>query len=231
MIFLTGFRSDMTGGKALHLEAQCRARQQAFLRFDFFAHGQSSGRFEEATLGRWAEDAVTVLDELTQGPQILVGSSMGGWVALLAALRRPERVRGLLGIAPAPDFTEDMMLPQFSPAQREELERNGVIYRPSAYSDQPYPITLKLIEEARGHLLLRGEIALDCPIRLLQGMNDPDVPWRTSLRIAEQARSQDVRTILVKDGDHRLSREQDLILLSETLDELTKSVSASGVGS
>jgi pimeloyl-ACP methyl ester carboxylesterase len=220
----------MTGGKALHLEAQCRARRQAFLRFDFFAHGRSSGRFEDATLGRWAEDAVAVLDELTQGPQILVGSSMGGWVALLAALRRPERVRGLIGIAPAPDFTEDMILPQLGPALRQELEGNGVIYRPSAYSDEPYPMTLKLIEDARNHLVLRDTIPLDCPIRLLQGMKDPDVPWRTSLRIAEQVRSADVRLTLIKDGDHRLSREQDLALLSETLDELTRSATVIGGG-
>ena len=134
----------------------------------------------------------------------------------------------MVGIAAAPDFTEDMMLPHFDPAQRDALARNGVFYQPSAYSDEPYPITRKLIDEARDHLLLRSEIALDCPIRLLQGMADPDVPWRTALKIAEQVRSADVRIALVKDGDHRLSRDGDLALLTETVDEVTRSVG--GVG-
>ena len=231
VIFLTGFRSDMTGSKALHLEAHCRARGQAFLRFDFFAHGQSSGRFEEATIGRWADDAVAVIDELTTGPQLLVGSSMGGWVALISSLRRRERVRGVIGIAPAPDFTEDMILPKLEPPVRDELYRNGVVYLPSGYSDEPYPITLRLIEDARRHLLLRDRIDLHCPIRLLQGMEDPDVPWRTAIRIIEQACSTDARLVLIKDGDHRLSREQDLALLSATVDELTAKASARDAGS
>ncbi len=211
--------SDMTGGKALALEAFCRRRGQAFVRFDYAGHGQSSGKFEDGTIGDWTADALAVLDGLTSGPQVIVGSSMGGWIALNLALARPHRVAALVGVAAAPDFTEDLMWHEFPPEAQMLLETDGVIYEPSDYSDKPYPITMKLIQEGRDHLLLRGDIAFDRPVRLLHGMLDTDVPWKRSLLLAEKLQSQDVRVILVKDGDHRLSRDQDLELLTNTVNE------------
>ena len=220
VVFLGGFMSDMTGTKAVTVEAFCRSRGQAFLRFDYRGHGASSGRFEDGTIGLWADDALAAFDQLTEGPQILVGSSMGGWIALLTALARRERVAGLVGIAAAPDFTEDLLWPALSPDQRAALTRDGVLRLPSEYGDKPYSITLRLIEDGRRHLLLRSPIGLACPVRLLHGMRDPDVPWQRSLRLAEQLAAPDVRVALIKGGDHRLSREQDLKLLCRTLEEL-----------
>ncbi|MDH3473823.1 MAG: alpha/beta hydrolase [Rhodospirillales bacterium] len=220
IVFLGGFMSDMTGGKALALEAHARAQGQAFLRFDYQGHGASSGRFEEGCIGLWAGDAVAALDELTEGPQLLVGSSMGGWIMLLAALARPARVAGLVGIAAAPDFTEDLMWDRYPPEARRALEREGLYLEPSDYGEAPYPITMKLIEDGRDHLLLRGEIALDCPARLIHGMADPDVPWQTSLRLTERLRSGDVEITLVKGGGHRLSEPEDLERLTATLKRL-----------
>lgn len=220
VVFLGGFMSDMTGSKATTLEAFCRSRGQAFLRFDYRGHGASSGRFEDGTIGLWAEDALAAFDRLTEGPQILVGSSMGGWIALLTALKRRERVAGLVGIAAAPDFTEDLLWAALPSDQREALTRNGVIRLPSEYSERPYSITMKLIEDGRRQQLLRSPIDLPCPVRLLHGMRDPDVPWQRSLRLADKLTTQDVRVLLVKDGDHRLSREQDLALLCRTVAEL-----------
>ncbi|MFQ5984760.1 MAG: alpha/beta fold hydrolase, partial [Alphaproteobacteria bacterium] len=209
VVFLGGFMSDMTGTKATHLEAFFRARGHAFVRFDYLGHGASSGRFEEGTIGRWAEDAVAVLDHLTRGPQVLVGSSMGGWLMLLVALARPERVVGLIGVAAAPDFTETMAAALDREA-RAALERDGVLSLPSAYADEPYTVTRRLIEEGREHLLLREPIPITCPVHLIQGMRDQDVPWETALTLAERLRSEDVVVTLVKDGDHRLSRPEDL---------------------
>lgn len=219
VVFLGGYRSDMTGTKAMALEAHCRARGQAFLRFDYRGHGASSGRFEDGTIGQWAGDAIAALDRLTDGPQILVGSSMGGWLMLLAALARKERVAGLVGIAAAPDFTEDLIWDRLDAAERARLETEGAIYEPSAYGD-PYVYTRALVEDGRRHLLLRGTIPLECPVRLLHGMEDPDVPWRTSIRLAEKVAAADTRVTLVKDGDHRLSRDADLALLCRTVDEV-----------
>jgi len=220
VVFLGGFMSDMTGSKALALEAFCRARGQACLRFDYRGHGASSGKFEEGTIGRWAEDAFAAIDRLTEGPQILVGSSMGGWIALLVALRMPARVAGLVGIAAAPDFTEDLMWAAFSPDKRETLQRDGVIHEPSQYGERPYGITYELIRDGRKHLLLRDPLKLRCPVRLLHGMLDPDVPWQRSLRLADKLETGDARVTLIKDGDHRLSRDQDLALLCRTVEEL-----------
>lgn len=220
IVFLGGFMSDMTGTKATALESYARRRGHAFLRFDYLGHGQSSGDFTEGTIGRWADDAVAALDALSEGPQILVGSSMGGWLMLLAALARPERVAALVGIAAAPDFTEDLMWAEFSEEVRETLSRDGVYHEPSDYGDAPYPITRRLIEEGREHLLLRAEIPLDCPVRLLHGMADRDVPYRLSLTLAETLRSDDVEVTLVKNGDHRLSEPTDLARLEATLDGL-----------
>jgi pimeloyl-ACP methyl ester carboxylesterase len=216
VVFLGGFMSDMTGTKANRLDAFCAARGQAYLRFDYFAHGASSGDFAEATVGRWAEDSVAVLDALTEGPQILVGSSIGGWIMLLAALTRPARVAALVGIAAAPDATA-LMWEAFSAADREAILRDGAIRRPSAYSAEGYLYTRKLIEDGRRHLLLHAPVPLRCPVRLLHGMQDPDVPWRQSLALAERLESADVQLLLVKDGDHRLSTERDLVLLERTI--------------
>lgn len=220
LVFLGGFMSDMSGTKATALEAYARRRGRAFLRFDYSGHGESDGDFESGTIGRWVEDAVTALDRLTEGPQVLVGSSMGGWIMLLAALVRPERVAALVGIAAAPDFTEDLMWATFSPEVRATLERDGVYRQPSQYGEQPYAITRRLIEEGRRHLLLRSPIPLTCPVRLLHGMADPDVPWQLSPRLAETVESRDVELHLVKDGDHRLSTPANLALLEEVLDRL-----------
>jgi pimeloyl-ACP methyl ester carboxylesterase len=219
VVFLPGFRSDMAGEKAMMLAAFCAARGQAMLRFDYSGHGASDGAFEDGTIGAWAADALTVVDAQSEGPLLLVGSSMGGWIALLTALARPTRLAGLLGIAAAPDFTETLMWAAMTPPERATLLHDGVLRVPSQYGE-PYAITRALIEDGRNHLLLGGPIAIDCPIRLLHGQRDPDVPWETALRIAERVRAQDVRITLVKDGDHRLSRPQDLALLRETLASL-----------
>jgi pimeloyl-ACP methyl ester carboxylesterase len=216
VVSLPGFRSDMTGEKATALAAFCAARGQAVLRFDYSGHGASGGRFEDGTIGRWTADALAVIDRLSAGPLVLVGSSMGGWIALLAALARRERIAGVVGVAAAPDFTELLLWPAMTAAERADLLRDGIVHVPSRYGE-PHPVTGTLIEEGRDHLLLRGPIALDCPVRLLHGQADPDVPWEMSLRIAERVVSADVQVILVKDGDHRLSRRQDLALLRRTL--------------
>jgi len=221
IVFLTGFASDMSGSKASALAAWAAARGQGMLRFDYFGHGQSSGRFRDGTIGRWTADALAVIDTLTTGPQILVGSSMGGWIMLLAALARHDRIAGLVGIAAAPDFTEDLMWDRMSAAQREALARDGVIHEPSKYAEAPYEIGRALIEDGRRHLLLRGRIDIRCPIRLLHGMADPDVPWETSMRLVQQLASDDVILTLIKDGDHRLSRDADLQRLLTTVEELS----------
>jgi pimeloyl-ACP methyl ester carboxylesterase len=220
VMFLGGFMSDMQGTKAVEIERYCRAAGRAFVRFDYQGHGESSGEFADGTIGCWAADAIAVLDECTDGPQILIGSSMGGWIMLLAALARPDRVAGLIGIAAAPDFTEDLMWDRFDQERRDTLQRDGVYCEPSEYGDAPYTITLNLIDEGRSHLLLRRPIALHCPVRLLHGMRDESVSWMTTSRIAEKILSEDVRIFLVKDGDHRLSRDQDIARLKLTLDEL-----------
>lgn len=222
ILFCGGFMSDMTGSKALALEAWAVRQGLACTRFDYQGHGASSGRFEDGTVGLWAEDALAVLDHVTQGPQILVGSSMGGWIALLTALKRPERVAALVGVASAPDFTEDLIWDALSPEAHAALLRDGAWYRPSQYFEEPKPVTLALIEDGRRHLLLRGPIRFGGPVRLLHGMADPDVPWQTSLRVAEALTSTDVRVTLVKDGDHRLSRDADIALLCRTVGDLVQ---------
>ena len=218
VVFLTGFKSDMKGSKALALESYCQQRGQAFLRFDYTGHGQSSGAFEDGCIGQWADDAVCAIDQLTEGPQILVGSSMGGWIMLLAALKRTKRIIGLIGIAAAPDFTEDLMWKELSDPQRKKIAINGYVDLPNCYDDQkPYRITHKLIEDGKNQLLLKGLIPLDMPIRLIQGVKDDDVPWSTAERIMEQVSSDDVEVTYVKSGDHRLSKDHDLSRLIRTL--------------
>jgi pimeloyl-ACP methyl ester carboxylesterase len=219
VVFLGGFRSDMQGAKALALRGHCAARGQAFLRFDYSGHGASAGRFEDGTVGQWAADARAVLDALTEGPQILVGSSMGGWIALLLGRARPGRVAGFLGIAPAPDFTEALMWPAFTNDQRDTIIRDGVLHLDSAYG-APTPITRALIEDGARQGVLGAPVRVHGPVRILQGMADPDVPWRHAVRLMEALEGPDARLILVKDGDHRLSRPEDLRLLTQTLDQM-----------
>lgn len=213
IIFLGGFASDMTGTKASFLFDRCREKNISFLRFDYQGHGQSSGDFKNGTIGTWFNDACAILDQLTEGPQILIGSSMGGWIGLKLAVERPERVKAFVGIAAAPDFTEDLMWLHLTEAQRSALERDGFIDGGHA------PLTLNLVKEAREHLMLRAPIPVSCPMRLLQGLNDRDVPWQHALRIAENVSGEDVRLTLIKEGDHRLSRPQDLELLWQTVAE------------
>jgi pimeloyl-ACP methyl ester carboxylesterase len=210
----------MTGTKASFLEGYCRSRGHAFVRFDYFGHGGSSGEIALGTIGRWVEDTVAVLDALTEGPQIIVGSSMGGWVMLLAALARPDRVQALVGIAAAPDFTEDLVWQRLDVSQQQECRETGSITLPSKYDPAGYTQTLGLFEDGRRHLVMRQQIPLRCPARLLHGMRDDAVPWQTSLRLAERLASRDVIVTLVKGGDHRLSSEADLARLAATLDEL-----------
>jgi pimeloyl-ACP methyl ester carboxylesterase len=216
IVFLPGFRSDMEGSKALRLAAFAAARGQAMLRLDYSGHGASGGRFEDGTIGLWTADALQVIDSLTEGPLLLVGSSMGGWIGLNIALARPDRVAAYVGIAAAPDFTETLIWETMPPAARARLMAEGVLHTPSDYGE-PLPITRALIEDGRRHLRLAGPIPLRCPVRLLQGQKDPDVPWRTALAIAERIESEDVRVTLIKDGDHRLSRETDLVALEDVV--------------
>jgi pimeloyl-ACP methyl ester carboxylesterase len=222
IVFLGGFRSDMTGIKALFLEDYCRRCGRAYVRFDYFGHGRSSGDFADGTVSRWRDDSVAVIDSLTEGRQILVGSSMGGWLMVLAALARPERIAGLVGIAAAPDATTDLMSARFSEAQRRELYEKGRVILPSEFDPAGYLYTRTLIEDGDQNLVLRAPIPLVCPVRLLHGMEDRSVPWQQSLRLAERLESEDVALTLVKDGDHRLSRDEDLVRLARVLDEVAR---------
>ncbi|MDX1402864.1 MAG: alpha/beta hydrolase [Kiloniellales bacterium] len=220
LMFLGGFMSDMTGTKALYLEEHAKERGQAFLRLDYRGHGASSGRFEDGTIGLWAEDALGVFDSLSEGPQVLVGSSMGGWISLLVARSRPDRVSALVGIAAAPDFTKSMW-ESFSSEIRETITRSGRCEMPSDYDDNPYVITKDLIEDGANQCLLGGKIPIKCPVRLLQGTADTAVPWQTAMALLENLESEDAEALLVKDGDHRLSSPKDLARLSKILDQLS----------
>jgi pimeloyl-ACP methyl ester carboxylesterase len=219
VLFCGGYTSDMTGTKALALERWCRAAGQAYVRFDYGGHGRSDGRFEDGTIGGWAEDALAIVDRIAHGPLIVVGSSLGGWIMLLVALARPERVRALVGIAAAPDFTEDLLLPHATARQRRDLDRQGFWLQSSAYGE-PYPVTARLIEDGRRHLVLRAPLPISCPVHLLHGQRDPDVPWQTALRLAERLQSEDVTIELVKAGDHRLSTETDIARITAALARL-----------
>lgn len=219
VVFFPGFQSDMRGEKATHLAAFCAGRGRAFLRFDYSGHGESGGAFRDGSIGRWLEDALAVIDRESKEELVLVGSSMGGWIALLAAIRRPERVAGLIGIAAAPDFTETLMWQAMTETEQSRLIADGSLAVESGY-DPPLVITRQLIEDGRRHLLLGAEIPISCPVRLLHGQRDRDVPWETALRTAERIAGSDVRVTLVKDGEHRLSRPQDLTLLRTTLADL-----------
>ena len=220
VIFLGGFMSDMTGSKAIALEKHCKQRGHAFLRFDYSGHGQSSGAFCDGTITKWTDDAIFAIEQLTEGPQLLVGSSMGGWIMLLVALRLQKRIAGLIGVAAAPDFTEDLIARELNDEQCLAMKRDGYVCVPCNYNDKPYTITQALIDDGRNNLLLNDVISLSQPVRLIQGMKDKDVPWTTVLKLQEKLIGDDVETILVKNGDHRLSEPQDLKRLTETLDYL-----------
>jgi pimeloyl-ACP methyl ester carboxylesterase len=220
VVFLGGFMSDMTGSKAIALEEHCKRRGQAFLRFDYTGHGQSSGAFSDGTIGKWTDDAIFAIEQLSEGPQVLVGSSMGGWIMLLVALRLQKRVAGLIGIAAAPDFTEDLIARELNDEQRLAMQRDGFVLVPCDYDDEPYTITQALIDDGRKNLLLNDSISLSQPVRLIQGLKDKDVPWGTALRLQEKLTGDDVETILVKDGNHRLSEPHDMKRLAKILDLL-----------
>lgn len=222
VVFLGGFKSDMRGSKAEHLAQWAARTGRAFLRFDYSGHGESSGAFDDGTIGDWAADAMAAISTLTDGPQVLVGSSMGGWISLLVARAMPERVAGLVGIAAAPDFTEDGYWAAATPAQREALLRDGRWELPSEYSDAPYVITRHLIEDGRNHLVLRSPLALPFPVRLLQGTADPDVPMDWALRLLDHAQSPDLHLTLVKGADHRFSTPECLGLIEAAIAEVLR---------
>ena len=218
VVFLGGFMSDMSATKATYIQGICEQLGQAFIRFDYTGHGISSGRFEEGTIGQWRNDAVAVLDNLTAGPQILVGSSMGGWLMILTALERIERIHALIGIASAPDFLEDFE--RLNEAQKASFEKYGFCHIPSQYGDEPYIITRDLVEEGRNHRVLQAPIIINCPVRLLHGLNDQDVPWQKSIDLSQRLTSNDVTVTLIKDGDHRLSQPMHLKLIGDCLKSL-----------
>jgi len=220
LLFLPGYMSDMEGGKATAIDAWAERQGRAMLRFDYTGCGASDGKFEDQTLAGWRADVLAVIDEVVEGPVVLVGSSMGGWLMLLAALARPQRVAGLVGIAAAPDFTSW----GFTTEQKMEILQNGRIEEPSPYGEAPYVTTRAFWQSGESLRLLHAEIPIDCPVRLLHGQADTDVPWMWSLEIMKQVRSADVQAILIKDGDHRLSRDRDIALLLATVNGLLEAL-------
>jgi pimeloyl-ACP methyl ester carboxylesterase len=226
LLWLGGFNSDMKGTKAIALDAWAAEHGRACVRFDYSGHGESGGQFTDGTIGRWLEDSLAVFERFCSGPQVLIGSSMGGWLALLLARKISGRggaapLAGLVLIAPAPDFTEELMWKRFSPEIRQEIESRGVWLRPSQYGDgTPYPITRNLIEEGRNHLLLGGSIAVGCSVRILQGAKDPDVPWQHAFALVHRLPADDVVLTMIQDGDHRLSRPQDIARIIAAVAEI-----------
>jgi pimeloyl-ACP methyl ester carboxylesterase len=225
LFWLGGFKSDMMGTKAVALDAWAAERHRACVRFDYSGNGESGGDFIDGTIGRWLEESVAVFEQFCAGPQVVIGSSMGGWMALLLARELARRqanrasLAGLVLIAPAPDFTEELMWKRFSPQARHEIETRGVWLRPSEYGE-PYPITRALIEEGRRHLLLGSAIEVGCPVRILQGAQDPDVPWRHAFALAHRLPADDVVLTMIQDGDHRLSRPQDIARIIAAVAEI-----------
>lgn len=226
VVFLSGYMSDMSGTKAEALDAWAASTGRAFLRLDYSGCGASAGRFEDGTIGRWRDDARAVIDAAAPGPLVLVGSSMGGWIALLLAAAMAERVAGLVGIAAAPDFVDWGLWAELDEAQRAALMRDGRLELPSDYADSPYVYTRALVEDGRANRVMDQPIGYSGPVRLLQGQADAEVPWRLSLDIAERLNSSDVQVILLKDGDHRLSRPADLALLTATIERLPETICA-----
>jgi len=215
LFWLGGFKSDMKGTKAGALDQWAESASRACVRFDYSGHGESGGAFQDGTIGQWLDESLSVYDHFAKGPQIVIGSSMGGWLALLLARALSGRndatpIAGMVLIAPAVDFTEELMWKQFSAATRHEIEEKGAWMRPSAYGEEPYPITRGLIEDGRKHLLLGGLIETRCPVHILQGVQDPDVPWQHAVELVSRCSGDDVVLTLIKDGDHRLSRTEDI---------------------
>jgi pimeloyl-ACP methyl ester carboxylesterase len=224
LFWLGGFKSDMKGTKAVALDGYAAEHGRACVRFDYSGHGESGGAFTDGTIGRWAEEALAVFDAFCKGPQIVIGSSMGGWIALLLAkslAARGTKLSGLVLIAPAPDFTEELMWKEMTPDIRAEIESKGQWMRPSVYGEEPYPITRKLIEDGRNHLVLKKTIEIGCPVRILQGVQDPDVPWRHAFALTAHLPQDDVVLTLIQDGDHRLSRPQDIARLISAVEEFS----------
>jgi pimeloyl-ACP methyl ester carboxylesterase len=221
ILFLGGFHSDMTGTKATFLESVCEKRGQTYTRFDYFGHGSSSGSFAQGTIGHWLSDTLAMIDEVTKGPLVLIGSSMGGWLMVLAALARPERVCALIGIASAPDFTEELIWASLNEGHRKNFSRQGMIQTPSQYEAAGFPITLQLIEEGREHLVLPKPIDIHCPTHLIHGEADQDVPWMFSSRLAQRIKSPEVSLTLIKNGDHRLNSPLALGRLASLLNEVS----------
>ncbi len=226
LFWLGGFNSDMKGTKAMALDAWAAEHGRACIRFDYSGHGESGGKFVDGTIGRWLQDGLAVFEQFCRGPQVVIGYSMGGWMALLLAREVAKRatkasLAGLVLIAPAPDFTEELMWKHFSPEIRRQIETTGMWMRPSEYGDgSPYPITRALIEEGRNHLLLGGSIEVGCPVRILQGAKDPDVPWQHAFALAHRLPADDVVLTMIQDGDHRLSRPQDIARIIAAVAEI-----------
>ena len=216
IVFLPGYASDMSGSKAVAIEAWAQSTGRAFLRFDYAGCGESEGAFADQTLASWRDDVLLLIDRVIEGPVILVGSSMGGWIMLLVAKARPERVVALVGIAAAPDFTDW----GFTQAQKLTLLNEGRLEQPSEYSPEPTLTTRAFWSSGEANRLMHGPIDLDIPTRLIHGQRDPDVPWERSITLAGLLRSDEVQTLLVKNGDHRLSRPQDIALILRTLEDL-----------
>lgn len=219
VMFLGGFRSDMMGTKAQFLEDQCKEMGLPYIRFDYRGHGESGGKFEEACISDWAQDALDILDNCTEGEVILIGSSMGGWISLLVGLQRPERIKAIIGLAAAPDFTK-WMEERMTNEQHENLSADGYFELPNEY-DNPYIITQKLLEDGHQNSLLESDIAIECPVRLIQGMKDDAVEWQTAHRIRNALVSKDVEVALIEEADHRLSSPNELHILQNTLNDLT----------
>ncbi|MAI90142.1 alpha/beta hydrolase [Ponticaulis sp.] len=223
LVWLSGFKSDMSGGKAIAVKDFAEGEGLGYLAFDYLGHGESSGDFADGTISRWREDCLAAVDELSQGPLLLIGSSMGGWMSLLTAKARKERIAGMVLIAPAPDFTSKLMWPELSETARQEISEKGVWMRPTPYGE-PYPLTRRLFEDGAQWSVLDEPIDLSVPVTILQGKVDPDVPWTHALKVQDALASADVEFVLIKDGEHRLSRDQDIERLLMEIKRLVRKI-------
>jgi pimeloyl-ACP methyl ester carboxylesterase len=224
VIFLGGLMSDMEGTKATSIEKFCKEKNYSFIRFDYIGHGQSSGKFTDGTITIWKDNVIQIIDELSEGELILIGSSLGGWLMILAALARKDRIVGLVGLASAPDFTEELIWDKMTLEEKAELKENGVFNLKSDYGDEPYHITKELIEDGRKNIVLDKKINIDCPVRLLHGMDDEDVPNYLSIALGQQLTTDNMCVNLVAGGDHRLSTDDNIKLICSTLEEMIENM-------